>query len=144
MHDQRVCIEWPTRLTVLPCLTAIQAAQQCARLDGREEAAGHQRVGRNPADMARVWAGWKAPGRCRGQLAQCGKLAPRAAAVLRAKERAWLGTGVDHAGVSSAFGCTDGYRHHLLVRDALTNMLPGVARIAAAPQSLIKGAAIDL
>src|SRR5947207_3034616 len=143
MHDQRVCIEWPAGLAVLPRLTAIQAAHQCAGFDGGEETTGNQGVGRNPADMARVWPWWKAPGRGRGQLAQCGQLPPRVAAVLGAKERAWLGARVDHARATGTFGCTDGYSHYLLVGDALTGMLPRVARVATAPQPLIEGAAID-
>src|SRR5947208_169211 len=144
MHDQRVSIEWPPRLAVLPRLTAIQAAQRRTRLHRGKDASGHQRVRRNPADMTRIWSWWKAPRRCRRQLAQCGKLPPRVATVLRAKECRWLGTRVDHAAVTHGFHCTDGHGHHLLVRDALAGMLPGVARVIAAPQPLIEGAAIDL
>src|SRR5439155_1354276 len=66
------------------------------------------------------------------------------ATVLGAKECRWLGTRVDHAGVTRGFHCTDGHGHHLLVRDALVGMLPGVARVIAAPQPLIESAAIDL
>src|SRR2546423_422453 len=133
MHDQRVCIEWPAGLAVLPRLTSIQAAHQRAGFDSGEETTGYQWVGRNPADMAPVWAGWEAPRPGRGQLAQCGQLPPRVAAVLGAKERAWLGARVDHAGVTGTFGCTDGHGHHLLVGDALTGMLPRATRVATAP-----------
>ena len=94
--------------------------------------------------MTRIWSWWKAPRRCRRQLAQCGKLPPRVATVLGAKECRWLGTRVDHAAVTRGFHCTDSHSHHLLVRDALAGMLPGVARVIAAPQPLIEGAAIDL
>src|SRR5947209_6923308 len=133
MHDQRMCIEWSPRLAVLPRLTPIQAAQQRTRLHRGEDAAGHQRVWRNPADMTRIWSWWKAPCRSRRQLAQCGKLPPRVATVLGAKECGWLGTRVDHAAVTHGFHCTDGNSHQLLLRDDLSCMIPGDAHLCAVP-----------
>ncbi|MFL5588254.1 MAG: hypothetical protein E6I80_06550 [Chloroflexi bacterium] len=81
MHHQRMRVVGAARLAILPRLPAIQAPQQRTGLDGGEEAPGHQWVGRDPAHMARIWSGRKAPRRGRGQLAQRAKLPPRAAAV---------------------------------------------------------------
>src|SRR5258708_36630001 len=64
--------------------------------------------------------------------------------VLRAEDRAWLGTGIDHARTSHLLRRAYGHRHHLLVRDTFASRLPRSTCIGAPPQPLIEGAAVDL
>src|SRR2546421_9674815 len=51
VHHQRVCIKWSVSPAILPGLASIQAPYQRARLRCSEDAAGHQWIRRNPADM---------------------------------------------------------------------------------------------
>src|SRR5260221_11417373 len=64
--------------------------------------------------------------------------------VLRAEDRAWLGTGIDHARTSHLLRRAYGDRHHLLVRDPCASRLPRSTCIGAPPQPLIEGATVDL
>ncbi len=64
--------------------------------------------------------------------------------VLRAEDRAWLGTGIDHARTSHLLRRAYGDRHHLLVRDTFASRLPRSTCIGAPPQPLIEGATVDL
>src|SRR5258708_25263633 len=64
--------------------------------------------------------------------------------VLRAEDRAWLSTGIDHARAAHLLRRAYGDRHHLLVRDTFAGRLPRSTGIGAPPKPLIEGAAVDL
>src|SRR2546430_12864289 len=90
-------IERPTGLTILPCLASIQASHKRTSLYRSKNTTSYQRIGSNPANVARVWPWRETPGWGGWEIAQCSKLLPRIAAIFGAGKSAWLRARIDPA-----------------------------------------------